>query len=143
MAKENIPAIMRDFVESMGKKDTEKTLSFLTDDAEWVTPIKTLKGKDAIKKYLSSEAVQGMNVTETGNGIIVDGNKAFFEHTIEVSYGGKKAKALAFCAYEFSDEKIKVLRTVFDRLLIAQQISGGIPRMLVNQIIKQTEKMIE
>ncbi|HEY93411.1 MAG TPA: nuclear transport factor 2 family protein [Dehalococcoidia bacterium] len=143
MAKENIPKTMRDFVESMGKKDVEKTLSYLTEDAEWVTPILTLKGKEAIKKYLSSEAVQGMKVTETGNGIIVEENKAFFEHVIEVSYGGKNAKALAICAYEFNDEKIKLLRTVFDRLLVAQQVSGGIPKMLVNQIVKQTEKMVE
>ena len=143
MAKENIPTIMRDFVKSLGKKDIENTLSYLTEDAEWVTPIKTLSGKNAIKKYLASEAVQGMEVTETGNGIIVEGNKAFFEHFIEVSYGGKKAKTLAICAYEFSDDKIKLLRTVFDRLLVAQQVSGGIPKMLVNQIVKQTEKMIE
>ena len=87
MASENIPTIMREFVNSMGKKDVEKTLSYLTEDAEWVTPIMTVRGKDEIKKYLSSEAVQGMNVTETGNGIIVEGNKAFFEHTIEISYG--------------------------------------------------------
>ena len=142
MASENIPTIMREFVNSMGKKDVEKTLSYLTEDAEWVTPIMTVRGKDEIKKYLSSESVQGMNVTETGNGIIVEGNKAFFEHTIEISYGGKNAKGLAICAYEFSDEKIKLLRTVFDRLLIAQQVTGGIPKMLVNQIVKQTEKMV-
>jgi hypothetical protein len=33
MASENIPTIMREFVNSMGKKDVEKTLSYLTEDA--------------------------------------------------------------------------------------------------------------
>ena len=141
MVEADIPTIMRDFVESVGKSDVEKTLSYFADDAEWMTPIVTFKGKEQIKQYLLSEAVQGMKVTETGNGIIVQGNKAFFEHNIEATYNGKKARTLAMCAYEFNDEKIQQLRTVFDRLIVAQQVTEGIPKMIAGQIVKQTEKM--
>ncbi len=46
------------------------------------------------------------------------------------------------CAYEFSDGKIKKVRAVSDRLLMAQQVAKGwLPKMLVNFIVKQAEKM--
>ncbi len=78
MTNEEIANIMRDFVQVMAKGDVEKTLSFFTEDAVWVTPNGTFKGKDELRRYLSTEAMQNMTVTETGNGIIVQGDKAFF-----------------------------------------------------------------
>jgi len=142
MAAENIPNIMRDFVKSMEKGDVDKALSFLTDDVDWVTPTGTIKGKDQIRRYFSSEAMKGLTVTESGNGIIAQGNRALFEHDLEATYRGRKAKWLAICAYEFNGDKIQHMRTVFDRLSLAQQMSSGLPKMLVNQIVKQSEKMV-
>ena len=144
MAKEEIANIMRDFVQTMAKGDVEKTLSFFTEDGVFVTPNGTFKGKDELRRHLSAEAesIQNMRVTETGNGIIVEGNKAFFEHIIAGTVQGKRAEVLAMCAYEFSDGKIKETRSVFDRLSQAQQAAKGwLPKMLVNFIVKQMEKM--
>ena len=45
------------------------------------------------------------------------------------------------CAYEFSNDKIREVKTVFDRLLIAKQAAKGwLPETLVNLIVKQAEK---
>ncbi len=86
--------------------------------------------------------MQDMTATETGNGIIVEGNKAFFEHIIAATVQGRRAEVLAMCAYEFSDGKIKEVRAAFDRLSLAQQAAKGwLPKMLVNFIVKQMEKM--
>jgi len=143
MAEAEMANIMRDFVKSMEKGDVEKALSYLTDDADWVAPNGTAKGKDELKRMLSSEAMRNVAATETGNGIIAQGNKAFFEHILETTYRGRKAKWLAMCAYEFSGDKIQHIRAAYDRLSVAQQVTSGLPRMMINQIVKQTEKMTQ
>jgi len=142
MAEEKIPGIMRDFVKTMEKGDVDKMLSFLTDDAVWVNPNGTFKGKEELKRYLTVmfQNMQNMTVTECGNGIIVQGNKAFFEHVIGGTVEGKRAEGLAICAYEFSGDKIKEVRTTYDRLLMAQQAATGLGKWMVNMIVKQAEK---
>ena len=144
MTNEEITNIMRDFAQTMAKGDVEKTLSFFAEDGVLVCPNGTFKGKDELRRHLSAEAesMQDMTATETGNGIIVEGNKAFFEHVIAGTVQGRRAEVLAMCAYEFSDGKIKEVRAVFDRLSLAQQAAKGwLPKMLVNFIVKQAEKM--
>ena len=144
MTNEEIANIMRDFVQTMAKGDVEKALSFFTEDAVWVNPNGTFKGKDEARRSLSglAKSMQNMTVTETGNGIIVEGNKAFFEHIIAGTVQGKRAEVLAMCAYEFSDGKIKEARSAFDRLSQAQQAAKGwLPKMLINFIVKKMEKM--
>ena len=144
MTNGEIASVMRDFVQTMAKGDVEKTLSFFTEDGVFVTPNGTFKGKDELRRHLSAEAesIQNMRVTETGNGIIVEGNKAFFEHIIAGTVQGKRAEVLAMCAYEFSDGKIKEARSAFDRLSQAQQAAKGwLPKMLVKLIVKKVEKM--
>ena len=142
MTNEAIANIMRDFVKALEEGDIEKTLSLFTEDAVWVVPIGTFKGKDELRRYLSAESMQGMKVTETGNGIIVQGNKAFFEHVIAGTVRGRKIEGLAICAYEFKGDKIQQMRTVYDRLLLAKQaVKGWLPKMIVNLIVKQAEKL--
>ena len=141
MAEEKIANIMREFVKTMETGDVEKGLSLVTEDVEWVTPNGTFKGKGEVRRLLSAEPMQGSTVTETGNGIIVEGNKAFFEHVIASTFRGRKAEVLAMCAYEFKGDKIQKVRVVMDRLLMAQQATGGLPKMMVNLIVKQSEKM--
>jgi len=142
MAEEKIADIMREFVKTLEKGDVDKALSFFTDDIDWVTPNGTFKGKDELRRYLSSESVQGiMTVTETGNGIIEQGNKAFFEHVIAGTFRGRKTEVLVMCAYEFKGNKIQHIRTTLDRLLLAQQSTSGLPKIIVNQIVKRSEKL--
>jgi uncharacterized protein (TIGR02246 family) len=143
MAKEELANIMRDVVQAMAKGDKEKTLSFFTEDAVWTCPMGTFKGKSELGRYFSAqfESMEDMTVTETGNGIIVSGDKAFFEHVIGGTMQGRRAEVLAMCAYEFSGGKIKAVRSTFDRLAMAQQVAKGwLPKMLVNMIVKQTER---
>lgn len=142
MADEKIASIMREFVKTLGKEDIEKTLSYFTEDGVWVNPDGTMKGKEELRRYLTvmSESMQDVTVTETGNGIIVQGNKAFFEHVIAGKIKGKRAGVLAICAYEFSGDKIKEIRTTYDRLSMAEQAATGLGKWMVNLIVKQTEK---
>jgi ketosteroid isomerase-like protein len=142
MADEKFASLMRDFVKTLGEGDVEKLLSFLTEDAVWVNPNGTFKGKKELTRYLTvfSQSMRDVTVTECGNGIIVQGNKAFFEHVIAGTIEGKRAEALAMCAYEFSDDKIKEVRTTYDRLLMSQQVAPWFGKWMVNFIVKQAEK---
>jgi len=145
MSDEKIAGIMRSLSSSLEKKDLETALSFFTEDATWVTPDGTFKGKENIRRYLKWEfdTVQDEKVTESGNGIIVQGNKSFYEHVITSTVEGKKNEFLAMCAYEFSDDKIKHVRTVYDRLSVAKQLAKGwLARWIVNSVANPFEKRL-
>ena len=143
MAEEKIPGIMRDFVGAMAKGDVEKVLSFLTEDAVWVNPNGTFKGKEELKRHLTwmAQGMQDSTITETGNGIIVQGNKAFFEHVVAGTIEGMRGEVLAICAYEFKDGKIQEVRTAWDRLSMGKQVAKGwLAKWIVNLVVKQAEK---
>jgi ketosteroid isomerase-like protein len=146
MPEEKIAGIMREFVKAMAAGEVDKTLAYFTDDAVSTNPYGTFKGKEAIKRNLTamSTNMKDMKVTETGNGIITQGDKAFFEHVLSGTYQGKKFEMLALCAYEFSGDKIKNVRSVYDRLLTAKQVVTGWPaKPIVNMVVKQMEKAMK
>ncbi len=143
MAEEKLPSIMRKFAKTMEDGDVEKTLDFFAEDGVWVTPFGTAKGKAEIRRHTAwmYDQMKDIKVKECGNGIIAQGNKAFFEHEISGTMQGKKAAVLAICAYEFAGDKIKETRTTYDRLSMAQQaVTGWLPKMMLNMIVKQSEK---
>jgi len=143
MAENNIANIMRDYVKAMAEGDVEKTLSFCTEDVVSINSFGTYKGKEEVRRSLIalSQQMKDMRVTESGNGIIVEGDKSFFEHVISGTFQGRRFEGLAMCAYEFSGDKIKEVRMVWDRLLLAQQVVTGFPaKPLINFIVKQMEK---
>lgn len=143
MNDEKIASTMRDLIKSLETGDMEKMLSLFAEDGVMVNPDGTFKGKEELRRYLtnSSQTMRDVKVTETGNKIIVQGNKAFYEHFISATIEGKRAEGLAMCAYEFTDDKIQEVRTVYDRLLMAKQAAKGwFAGTLVNLIVKQAEK---
>ena len=143
MAEEKIASIMRDFNKTLETGDVEKALSFFAEDGVWVTPNGTFKGKGELRRYLTymAESMRDATVTETGNKIIAQGNKAFYEHVIAATIEGKRVEGLAMCAWEFTNDKVQEVRTVYDRLLMAKQAAKGwFAKRLVNSIVKQAEK---
>ena len=143
MNEEEIAGIMRDLIKSIETGDVEKTLSLFAEDGVWINPNGTFKGREELKRYMTSSAksMQEVKITETGNKIIVQGDKGFYEHEIAATIEGKRVEGLAMCAYEFTNGKIQEVRTVYDRLLIAKQAAKGwLAKTLVNSIVKQAEK---
>ncbi|MDW7730154.1 MAG: nuclear transport factor 2 family protein [Bacillota bacterium] len=146
MSDEEKAEMMREFVKALEIFDQEKAYSFCADDLVWVMPMKTYKGKEELREFFKwlSDTVKDYKITETGNGILVQGDKAFFEHTMSGIMQGEKVSYLALCAYEFKDGKIKELRTVFDRLSIAEQASSKwLPKKFVNTIVSQMQKGLD
>jgi uncharacterized protein (TIGR02246 family) len=146
MTDEKIVGIMRDWFEAWSAGDAEKLAACFNDDAVWTDPYGTYQGKGAIRAKLTAMCrnFKDMQITETGNGVMVQGDKAFVEHVLSGVYLGKKFEMLALCAWEFSGDKVKNMRSVYDRLLTAQQVVSGWPaRPLVNMVVKQSEKAMQ
>ena len=143
MSDEKSVNIMRDFFGALEKGDVENGLSFWAEDAVWITPSGTFKGKEEVKRYLTwmAESMQDVKITETGNGIIAQGDKAFVEHNIAGTFQSMRVEVLAMCAWQFSNGRIQRMSTVMDRLSMARQGSKGwLAKWLVNSIVKQAEK---
>jgi len=144
MSEEKLESIIRDFVEAYAKWDAEKTLSFLTEDAVWVAPEGTFKGKEEIKRLLTwvAQVNRSIKFRDTGIGIIMKGNKAVYEYIIEgVTSEGVKFETPGICMYEFSGEKIQHHRALYDGLSVANQaVKGWFAKTVMNFIINQAEK---
>jgi len=143
MAKEKLIGIMRNFKDAYNKKDLEESLSFFTEDADWVNPNGVFKGKEELKKYLkwAFEVSPDEKVIESGVKIIAEEDRAVYEHILEGSFEGMKYQILALCIYEFKEDKIQHLRSTYDRLSLAKQLAKGkIAKTAVNSIIKRMEK---
>ena len=143
MAKEEIIKIMRNFKDALNKKDIEESLSFFTEDADWVDPNGVFKGKEEIKKYLKwgFEVSPDQKVIESGIKIIAEEDRAVYEHILEGSHEGMKYQILALCIYEFKGDKIQHVRSAYDRLTQAKQLAKGkIAKTAVNSIINRMEK---
>ena len=143
MAEAKIESIMRDYIKALSDKDIDKALSFCAEDAICVTPLGTFKGKEELRHYLTwlAQSMPDLSITETGIGIVVHGSKAAYEHVFSGTLQGMKWEVLAMCAYEFSGDKIQNLRTVFDRLSLANQVAQGwMAKKAVSSIIENMQK---
>jgi len=143
MSEKDIESIVRDLVESLEKKDTEKALSFFADDAIWYTPQGIFKGKNEIKRYIvwMTNVLEDLKFNIDGVGILVQGNKSIHQSTYEGKFKGVKVKAANVCTYEFSGDKIKNHWTINDRLSIAKQsATGPIAKKAVNTIVARSEE---
>ena len=145
MSEEEIESIVRGFGEAFVKRDVEKMLSFFAEDAVWVLPEGTFKGKEEVKRLLTWQAqfFGRINVRDAGVGIMVKGNKAVYEHTIEGQFGetGTKFEVPTTSIFEFSGEKIQQVMWFYDRLTAAKQVAKGwFERKVVGLIVNRAEK---
>ena len=146
MTEEQHEKIVREFLAEYERRNMEKALAYLTEDATWVTPAARYEGKDAVRRYLAweSDTVPSLTITEAGAGLMVQGNQAVIEHTLAGIVRGEPCEWLAICAYEFKDGKIREVRTVYDRLTLVQQsATGWLESKIVNAVASQTESGLE
>jgi len=128
MSEKKIESDIRGMVQAFAKGDVKKALSFFAEDAVWVAPEGTFKGKEELKRYMTW-AVQGTSDRKFGDagiGMMVKENKVVWEHVEEGGTSeGMKWEVPVICMYEFGDEKIQQHRAVYDRLSIAKQVVKG------------------
>lgn len=125
MSEEKIKSIVHGFGEAFVRRDMEKMLSFFAEDAVWVSPAGTFKGKEGLRRVLTWDTQISPTVKSkpSGIGIIVKENKAVTEDISEGLYEGKKCQTLAVTVFELSDDKIQHIRLFYDKLSIIKQVT--------------------
>jgi ketosteroid isomerase-like protein len=143
MSAEQIKTIMRKFRAALESRDVDKILSFFTDDVEWHAPEGAFKGKEQIRRYVlwNKQTSPDLKITEVGVKIIDEGDFGAYEHMLSGTIDGMKWDTLGLCIYEFTGDKVKSIRGVYDRLSIAKQASKGVvAKTAVNGILRRMEK---
>jgi ketosteroid isomerase-like protein len=149
VSEEKIEGIVRGFGEAFEKRDVEKMLSFFAEDAVWVSPVGTFKGKEGLRRVLTwdTQVSPTAKSTRSGIGIIVKGNKAVSEALGEGLVEGKKYESLGITVFEFSDYKIQHIRLFYDKMSIIKQVTmqykgvtGWFAKRLINYIVGRGEK---
>jgi hypothetical protein len=141
--EEQKASLMREFTQTLGKPDLDKSLTYLTDDATWETPEGVFRGRAELKRYLNwlVTTVPDLKVTESGVGIVVQGNRAAFQHQMQGTVEGNPCSWPALCTYEFVGDKIQKMSTVQDRLsLLNQAAKGWLEETIIHALTKRAEK---
>jgi ketosteroid isomerase-like protein len=144
MSEERIESIIRGWRGALEKKDMEKALSFIAEDAVWNTNEGVFRGKAEWKRYLiwMASTASDAKFKDAGIGVMVKGNKAVSQYTLEgKTSDGMKFEVPGVCTYEFKNEKIQQHTTIGDRLLLAKQAAKGtVAKRLVGSIVNRVEK---
>ena len=146
MAVNKKESAIRDYVDALEKKDIDKALTFFTNDAAWTNSEGTFKGTEEIRNYTiwMLGALKDLTFTDDGVGIVVDGNKAVYQHIFEGTNEGNRIKVKSICTYLFDGDKCIQHFTTTDRLLMAQQAATGFfEGIAVNAIVKRVEKGLD
>jgi hypothetical protein len=135
----NIEELMRGCLKAMEDGKHSQAADYFSDDGVFITPFGKFTGKEQIKKFLNWQNSQmSWTAEKAGNDIIVSDRKAFFEHRIKGTVQGKPVAVSAMCAWEFDDnDKVKAIRTVYDRFSTLEQAATGIGKLMVGLIAKQ------
>jgi ketosteroid isomerase-like protein len=138
-------SVARDFLKAFEAKHLEQVLFCFSDDAVWISPEGTFTSHSQIEYYLGSQVNQAddMKIRESGNGIVVEGNRAFIEHMISYRRFGERIDYTVLCALELRDGKITRIRTVYDRLSLENKlVRNRISKWAINRALKQAEKRL-
>jgi len=145
MTEEQIKNTIRGFLQALASGDISRALSFIAENADMTVWGRTLKGKAEVQKYLTWMATNSKDgrITETGIGIITQGDTGVIEHIISGVTNGRRFEIPTACIYEFKNNKIQSVRAFSDRLTMARQAASGLfARWIVNSMVKAMEKGI-
>ncbi len=126
--------------------DLDKMLSLFTDGITIINPFGTFEGKAEAERFLSwnLKNVKIEKISEEGIGILVEGDKAFYDHKVVCKLEDTPVEFLVMSSYEFSNGKFKLWRQIFDRLSIAEQTAKGfLPQKAVGEIVKAARKGLD
>ena len=126
--------------------DLDKMLSLLTDDITIINPFGTFEGKAEAERFLSwnLKNVKIEKISEEGIGILVEGDKAFYDHKVVCKIDDTIVEFLVMSSYEFSNGKFRLWRQVYDRLAIAEQTASGfLPQKAVGAIVQAARKGLD
>jgi uncharacterized protein (TIGR02246 family) len=142
MSEEEIKSAVRSIVEAFNSRDVEKMLSFVADDATFIRPEGTFKGKEEIKRYYTWSFQHYSKLTLTETDLIVGGNKAVLEFVSEgTATDGMNQRLPGLAAFHFRNGRVEQVHDYYDRLLIAEQLAKGwFAKTVVGAVVNRMQK---
>ena len=142
MTEQEIKEAIRGLLKSWMAGDVKKAASYYAEDALFTTPLGTFKGTIQIEKYITwvNRMTKDYRMTETGIGIIAQGDIGIIEYNLSGIASGMKWELPAICIYEFKDGKITNMRGVYNVLSRSQQTTKGMSRWVVNLIANKAKR---
>ncbi len=143
MVDEKRLSVAEDFLRSLKAKHVEQVLTSFPEDGVWIAPEGTFTGKPRIEGYLAWQFGQGQDfkITESGNGVVIEANRAFIEYTVAYKKAGERVEYTVLCALELKDQKVARVRTVYDRLSLERQTATSrVSRWAVDRILREAER---
>ena len=142
MNDQQIKDSIRGFLKSWTSGDLKNALSYFAEDALFTTPLGSFKGTKEIEKYIEwvNRVTQDYKMTETGIGIITQGDIGVIEYNLSGISRGMKWEVPGIAIYKFKDGKIADMRGVYNILSRSQQTTKGLSKWVVNRIVKGAHK---
>lgn len=143
LEEDQMKEAIRGFMSAWTKGDIKQASSYFAEGSVWVTPLGTFEGIGQIEKFANwiIQGTKDFTLTETGAGIIVQGNFAAIEHNISGVINGLPYTVPGCCFYEFKDGKFVSVKTFLDVLSQAQQITpDGPAKEGINAIVQATRQ---
>jgi len=143
MTEQEIRDSIHGFFKAWTTGDTKHALSFFAEDAVFIVPRGTFKGSAQIEKYITwvYRMTQDYRFTETGIGIIAQGDTAVDEHILSGIANGMKWELPGVCIYEFKNGKIANMRGFYNVLSQLQQMAKGVvAKWMVNTVVNASQK---
>ena len=143
----NLEDRVREVEAAINSHDPERVLALMAEDAVWINPYGAFKGKAELKRYIdwTNTSVKDFTITPIGVGIMAKGNGAMAETVISGIVEEEPVSFSSLCAYEFDENnQVKVLKTVFDRLALAEQgTDSWLSKTIVHQVVKKMQEGLE
>ncbi len=141
--EEQMKDAVHGFMKAWTSGDIKQALTYFAPDSVWINPLGTFKGIEQVEKFANwiVMGTKDFTLTETGAGIIVQGNFAAIEHDVSGVINGLPYTVPGCCIYEFKDGKFVSVKTFLDVLSQAQQVTPeGPAKDGVNAIVAATRQ---
>ncbi len=146
MSDERYASAIHELAGAIEAGDLGKMLSLFTDDITIINPFGNFEGKAEAERFLSwnLKNVKVEKISEEGIGILVEGDKAFYDHKVVCQLDDTPVEFLVMSSYEFSNGKFKLWRQVYDRLAIAEQTAKGfLPKKMIGAVVQVARKGLD
>jgi len=142
MSEGEIRRVIGSFQEAVSNSDVEKIISLFADDATFVRPEGTFKGKEEIKRSFTWLLQNYSKFALRETDLIVTGNKAALEFAAEgTTTEGVAHRLPGVLAFQFTNGKIWQVHDYYDRLLLAQQLAKGwLAKRIVSSFVSRMEE---
>ena len=150
LAEERVRELVAQYHDAYERRDKAAVADLFAADAVMSLAPGTFRGAEGIRRVLDWDwrATPTIRFRPMGVDVLVWGNVAVCEVTVEAAYAGVRYEYPNVRVFEFDDDgKIRALRSYYDKLGIEQRIARELPgvkgrvlRLMLDRLVAEGEK---